>query len=82
MYSNLRAVQKDPPLNDFDGRSGLEIRVCVRTYRLFFVSDTEDILAQNISADEIAKATARAQKRLEKGRRWLERFEKTGKIKA
>src|ERR1700761_3715609 len=29
---------------DFYARGGLEIKVCVRTYRLFYVSRTEDVL--------------------------------------
>ncbi|EPQ53755.1 hypothetical protein GLOTRDRAFT_139874 [Gloeophyllum trabeum ATCC 11539] len=37
-------------------RGGLEIKVCVRTYRLFFVSHTEDVLFRTKTQEELDRA--------------------------
>jgi paired amphipathic helix protein Sin3a len=44
---------------DFYARGGLEIKVCVRTYRLFYVSRTEDVLWRVQAAAESERARAR-----------------------
>ncbi|TFK49235.1 hypothetical protein OE88DRAFT_1719716 [Heliocybe sulcata] len=36
-------------------RGGLEIKVCVRTYRLFFVSNTEDVLLRMRTPEELER---------------------------
>ncbi|KAH8992694.1 hypothetical protein EDB92DRAFT_541726 [Lactarius akahatsu] len=43
----------------FYARGGLEIKVCVRTYRLFYVSRTEDVLWRVQAAAERERAVAR-----------------------
>ncbi|KAI9444070.1 hypothetical protein H4582DRAFT_2109296 [Lactarius indigo] len=43
----------------FYARGGLEIKVCVRTYRLFYVSRTEDVLWRVQAAAERERAAAR-----------------------
>ncbi|KAH9932294.1 uncharacterized protein B0H18DRAFT_1208587 [Fomitopsis serialis] len=53
---------------------GLEIKVCVRTYRLFFVSDTEDYLWRVVDSDEISSAREKGRIQSNKRRQWLERF--------
>ena len=60
--------------HDFHARGGLEIKVCVRTYRLFYVSRTEDVLWRTPSKAENERARARLALR-EAGRaQWLEKF--------
>lgn len=51
---------------DVLARGALEIRVCVRTYRLFYVPHTEDFLLHVSSKDE--KATMRKRKEKLRGR--------------
>jgi len=77
---NLRAVNKEPPQTDFYARSGLEIRVCVRTYRLFFVADTEDILIRNWVQKDVEDVEQRTQQRITAARKWLTSFDQTGKV--
>jgi paired amphipathic helix protein Sin3a len=57
---------------DFYARGGLEIKVCVRTYRLFYVSRTEDVLWRVPSSAESERASARLAERDVGRTRWLE----------
>jgi len=59
---------------DFYARGGLEIKVCVRTYRLFYVSRTEDVLWRTPSIAETERANARLAAKDEARMRWLENF--------
>ncbi|KAI0302797.1 hypothetical protein B0F90DRAFT_1627282 [Multifurca ochricompacta] len=58
----------------FCARGGLEIKVCVRTYRLFYVSRTEDVLWRIPSNAERERANARFAVRNAARVRWLEKF--------
>jgi len=60
--------------HDFYARGGLEIKVCVRTYRLFYVSRTEDVLWRTPSSAENERAKARLAVREATRARWLEKF--------
>jgi paired amphipathic helix protein Sin3a len=40
----MKPTEPLPPLPPLIARGGLEIKICVRTYRPFFVTHTEDIL--------------------------------------
>jgi paired amphipathic helix protein Sin3a len=62
------------PGHDFYAHGGLEIKVCVRTYRLFYVSRTEDVLWRTLSAAERERANARLAARDAARARWLEKF--------
>lgn len=55
-------------------RGGLQIKVCVRTYRLFFVSKSEDIMFRLSSRAERAEARKAVESRNEKRRKWLEQY--------
>ena len=57
---------------DFYARGGLEIKVCVRTYRLFYVSRTEDVLWRVPSSSESERASARLAARDAARTGWLE----------
>jgi paired amphipathic helix protein Sin3a len=60
--------------HDFYARGGLEIKVCVRTYRLFYVSRTEDVLWRIPSVAEQERANARLVARNADRVRWLDKF--------
>jgi len=60
--------------HDVYARGGLEIKVCVRTYRLFYVSRTEDVLWRIPSSAENERAKARLVVREATRARWLEKF--------
>ncbi|PWN54288.1 hypothetical protein IE53DRAFT_383137, partial [Violaceomyces palustris] len=70
------ALENDPPGTSYVTRSGLEIRVCIRTYRLFFVHDTEDVfirLRDPTEVEEYEKKAEEANKRRKsKWSKWLE----------
>ena len=59
---------------DFYARGGLEIKVCVRTYRLFYVSRTEDVLWRVPSSAESERASARLTERDAARTGWLEKY--------
>jgi paired amphipathic helix protein Sin3a len=65
--------------HDFYARGGLEIKVCVRTYRLFYVSRTEDVLWRTPSSAENERAKARLAVREATRARWLEKFSLFGR---
>ena len=53
-------------------QDSLEIKVCVRTYRLFFVSKTEDFLWKISSRDETKKASEDCRARDLHRQKWLQ----------
>ena len=62
---------------DILARGGLQIKVCVRTYRLFFVSDSEDVMVRLSSRKERAEARRLVEARAQKRRDWLEDYART-----
>jgi len=54
-------------------QDGQEIKVCVRTYRLFYVPEKEDFLWKVRSRDEVEDAAANLKKRHMLRKRWLDR---------
>ena len=60
------------PGQQFYTRGGLEIKVCVRTYRLFYVSRTEDVLWRTPSPAEWDGARTGLAKKDAARARWLE----------
>ena len=64
--------------NGFYARGGLEIKVCVRTYRLFYVSRTEDVLWRVQPAAERERAAGRLVERDAGRTKWLEKFTARG----
>ena len=57
---------------DVIARGGLEIKVCVRTYRLFYVSGTEDFLWRTFSKEEAERAAAKLQAKKSIRQKWIE----------
>lgn len=52
-------------------KNGLDIRVCMKTYRLFFVQDTEDVLVRVRPADTTGAAARHAAARRDRWHEWL-----------
>ena len=61
-------------LNKFTGMSALEIRICTRTYRIFYVPDTSDALHVRNKTGDVEKAREAFGLRKEKQRAWLESY--------
>jgi paired amphipathic helix protein Sin3a len=56
---------------DVLARGGLAMKVCVRTYRLFFVPGSEDVLVREPGTDELAAAAHGAQVAAERREHWI-----------
>ncbi|KAF9041264.1 hypothetical protein BJ165DRAFT_1349868 [Panaeolus papilionaceus] len=57
---------------DTASQDGLEIKVCLRTYRLFYVSRTEDFMWRYRTKDEVDSISKQLKARNELRRKWLE----------
>ena len=68
---NLPPAFRELPPNCIS-QDGLEIKICVRTYRLFFVSNTEDFMWKISSRDETKKAVEHLEKREKLRKKWTE----------
>ena len=77
-----KEVPEDPPTN-VETRSGLELKICVNTYKIFFVDNTEDFFRRKKSdmigslaglplKERLAAETRSRTKRNEKFGRWLD----------
>ncbi len=69
-------AEMEGPDAKFTVKTGLEIKICIRTYRLFFVAGTEDVFARHRRKEQLAKfekkAEARRKHRSRTFRNWLE----------
>jgi hypothetical protein len=79
-HSPLRVCRNVRPsvtatIPDVLAHGWLEIRVCVRTYRLFYVPHTEDFLWHVLSGDEQAGMGERRAKLKERQRTWAREVE-------
>ncbi|CAD6885821.1 unnamed protein product [Tilletia laevis] len=67
----------DAPGTTYTIKNGLEIKVCIRTYRLFFVDETEDVFVRHAVLSEPSKYEERVHKlktrRTDRMNSWLER---------
>lgn len=66
MPPGIKETQPDVTTQD-----GLEIKVCIRTYRLFFVSHTEDFLWKYRTKQEVDKNAEHLKARNVRRRKWL-----------
>ncbi|KAE9392487.1 hypothetical protein BT96DRAFT_944593 [Gymnopus androsaceus JB14] len=66
-----RNLPKSLPEPDILGCDALEIKVCVRTYRLFYVSDTEDYLCAVKKKDDYAAILPILEKRELARKTWI-----------
>jgi hypothetical protein len=62
------------PSSAFIADSGLEIKVCIGSYKLFFVPETEDFFARRLSEGEERERKGQVERKREEGRSALERF--------
>ena len=75
----MRPERVTPPTPAVLSRSGLEIKVCMRTYRLFFVSHTEDSICWRNLRRQLQKwNSVDSDIRLGRRRQWIEEFDKNG----
>jgi len=71
MRKNLPdAVRNSPP--NVVTEDGLEIKICVRTYRLFYVSQSEDYLFKLRTFDDVEAASKQLQKKNAARQKWLQ----------
>ncbi|WFD35920.1 hypothetical protein MCUN1_002790 [Malassezia cuniculi] len=70
LQRNLPAEPADPPGTRHVVSNRLDVRVCMRTYRLFFAHGTEDVYARLRSVDPAA-ASRNARTRSERWNAWL-----------
>ncbi|KAF8893642.1 hypothetical protein CPB85DRAFT_1230305 [Mucidula mucida] len=71
---NMPVHPKEPTARTSDG---LEIKVCVRTYRLFFVQDTEDYLWKIRDKEETERSDRNLRKRNLLRKKWLKDLERS-----
>ncbi|KAF8869638.1 hypothetical protein CPB84DRAFT_1754931 [Gymnopilus junonius] len=64
------AIRETQP--DVSSRDGMEIKVCVRTYRLFYVPKTGDLMWKHRSKEEMEKNAKQLKTRNRLRRKWLE----------
>lgn len=65
------AVTKTQP--DVSSQDSLEIKICVRTYRSFYVTNSEDFLWKYRSKQEMESCFSRLKKREAARKEWIER---------
>ncbi|KAJ6494619.1 histone deacetylase complex, SIN3 component [Mycena vitilis] len=64
------AIRNAPP--DVITQDGLEIKICVRTYRLFYVSESEDYLFKLRSFNHVEAASTQLKQRDALRQRWMQ----------
>jgi paired amphipathic helix protein Sin3a len=50
----------------------LEIKLCVQTYRLFYVSKTEEVLWRRFSKEELESGAAKLKKVNDMRKKWID----------
>ncbi|KAJ7104329.1 histone deacetylase complex, SIN3 component [Mycena belliarum] len=70
-FVNLALAVQDA-LPNVATQDSLEIKICVRTYRLFYVSKSEDYLFRLRTVEEVAAATKQLERKASFRRKWLE----------
>ncbi|KAF9185223.1 Transcriptional regulatory protein sin3 [Haplosporangium sp. Z 11] len=68
---NLPAHIPDEPPQDIITHSGLEVKICINTYKIFFVNSTEDFFKRKGSSPSQEKLKESRSKRSQKMQEWL-----------
>jgi paired amphipathic helix protein Sin3a len=68
---NLPAHIPEEPPQDIITHSGLEVKICINTYKIFFVNTTEDFFKRKGSSVSSEKHKESRKKRQEKMQAWL-----------
>lgn len=66
-------AQSETP-DDVHGEGALGLRICVRTYRLFYVAGTEDVLWRRVPPEQTEDAARRLTAYIDRRKAWLENF--------
>ncbi|KAJ8517134.1 hypothetical protein ONZ45_g5671 [Pleurotus djamor] len=72
LQRNYRASSQDSAPLDAHALGGLQIKVCTRTYRLFFVANTEDVLVRTRTKADIASMLPRLESGSKRRQSWME----------
>ncbi|KZP17508.1 hypothetical protein FIBSPDRAFT_911970 [Athelia psychrophila] len=56
-------------------RGALEIKVCVKTYRFFYVSNSEEVMARVLDKEEVQTAARKLEAKNKARTKWLQGFE-------
>lgn len=84
--SSMKAIQGDgltgngldlPPPH---ARGALEMRVCVRTYKIFYVSGTEEFVGRSYTKQEVKDGRKRWHKNRKDREEWMEKWLKREKV--
>lgn len=71
---HTRTIRETPDIDIRGDDSSLAMRICVRTYRLFYLPHTEEIFWRRSSGDDLAEASRRLTAHNTRKRAWLEKF--------
>ncbi|KAJ7475654.1 histone deacetylase complex, SIN3 component [Mycena latifolia] len=74
LRKNLPAAAQDAPPNVVT-QDGLEIKICVRTYRLFYVSESEDYLVKLRTFGDVEAASKQLEKKNSFRQIWLQQHQ-------
>lgn len=53
----------------------MEIKVCVKTYRFFYVSNSEEVMARVLDKEEVQTAARKLEAKNKARTKWLQGFE-------
>lgn len=67
---NLPPTVQDVSLLNVNAKSGLELKICVNTYKLFFIQGTEDFFQRLVKID-VDESLLLERRRAAKARKWL-----------
>lgn len=73
-YTRTRRVASEESVSETRADGSLEIRVCVRTYKIFYVSNTEESLHRTRSAEEDEHAAKNLEVHNTRRKAWLKKF--------
>ncbi|KAF9494802.1 hypothetical protein BDN71DRAFT_1507303 [Pleurotus eryngii] len=65
----------DTPLPHMQSRGGMQIKVCTRTYRLFFVAGSEDVLIKSRTKADITSVIGMLEAGAKRRRKWMDSLE-------
>lgn len=67
-------IPAEESTTDIHSGGSLALRVCVRTYKLFYVSNTEDYIWRSVPQDRLHRAQQSLKAQDRRQREWLEKF--------
>ncbi|EKM56381.1 uncharacterized protein PHACADRAFT_172101 [Phanerochaete carnosa HHB-10118-sp] len=70
----LKRTLRPGQTDQIEGDDALAIRICTRTYRLFYVAGTEDLLWRHSPSEELPEVSQRLRAQNARKKTWLEKF--------